>query len=355
MKTTHVLGIMSGTSLDGIDIADIYFSYSNKWNFKLGHCETIPYPQQWVEKLKKSHTLSIPELELVNKEYTEYLAQVINTFILKNKISNLDAVCSHGHTVLHEPQNKYTLQIGNLPRLAKLIQQKVVCDFRVQDVLLGGQGAPLVPIGDQLLFSNYDFCLNLGGFANISFLHNNNRIAFDNCPVNTVLNQYAEKLDAPYDYNGDFARQGVLNTKLLEKLNHLPYYKKQPPKSLGIEWVSNHITPILNQYSIPPKDILHTFTTHVAQCISKDIIRYTTKTDYNILITGGGAYNGFLIEILQKNIKVPIILPHPNIIEFKEALIFGLLGVLKLNNQINTLSSVTGANQNHSSGNVFNY
>jgi len=357
MKNFHVLGIMSGTSLDGIDIAEIYFNYSDKWKFELGCCKTIPYSTAWVQRLKTAFTFSKEELAKLDVEYTSYLASIIKTFITQNNIVKLDAVCSHGHTILHDPKNQYTLQIGNLPTIAKLIKQKVVCDFRVQDVDLGGQGAPLVPIGDELLFPEYDFCLNLGGFANISFKQNGKRIAFDNCPVNTVLNAYAQKLGTAYDNNGNFARQGILNPELLYKLNNLSYYKKSPPKSLGIEWVETTISSILNQFNaLNPKDILHTFSTHIAAIIAQDINLYTpTTTTSKLLITGGGAYNSFLIDKLNELTTLSIEIPEPNIIEFKEALIFGLLGVLKLKNHINILASVTGSTKDHSSGKVFLY
>jgi len=355
MKKYYVLGVMSGTSLDGIDIAEITFKHTNKWAFRLGVCNTIPYSKIWIKKLKKAHTKSKKELKLLDVAYTNYLSKIINNFIQKHNIKNLDAICSHGHTILHEPQNGYTLQIGNLPDLAKLTQQNVVCNFRVQDVQLGGQGAPLVPIGDQLLFPDYKYCLNLGGFANISFQHKKNRIAFDNCPVNTVLNYYAQLLGKPYDNNGNFAKAGNLNTKLLRELNQLDYYKKKTPKSLGIEWVNSTIFPLLNTYSINPKDVLHTFSIHVATIIANDLNTYKSQPNFKLLITGGGAYNNFLIEKITELTDIIITIPDPKTIEFKEALIFGLLGVLKLNNNINTLSSVTGATNNHSAGNVFVY
>ena len=355
MKTHKVLGVMSGTSLDGIDIAEIQFNYATSWSFELKTCETIAYSDIWIAKLKNAHTNSKEALEQLNEAYTEYLAQCINTFITKHKIENLDAVCSHGHTILHEPQNNYTLQIGNLVTLSQLIQQNVVCDFRVQDVQLGGQGAPLVPIGDQLLFSNYDVCLNLGGFANISLQQDDKRIAFDNCPVNTVLNYYAQQLGKPFDYNGDFSRKGNLNKPLLAHLNELEYYKKAPPKSLGIEWVASKIIPLINSYSLSPEDCLHTFSVHVAQIITQDIVKYTQKENPTVLVTGGGAYNSFMIAQLNEYSNINFEIPAPKVIEFKEALIFGLLGVLKLNNSINVLSSVTGSIKNHSSGKVFLY
>src|SRR5690606_24737193 len=223
--TYQILGVMSGTSLDGIDLAFVSFTKEDKWNFAIHHAETIPYPPEWKKRLSRGIELDPEKLQELDEDYTEYLAKVITNFIDKNQIGELDAVCSHGHTIKHEPHNGLTLQIGNLPELAEFTGYTVVCDFRVQDVALGGQGAPLVPVGDELLFSEYTYCLNLGGFANVSSSIEENRIAYDICAVNTVLNHYAEKLGMEYDNNGDVARTGRLNPELLEKLEALPFYK----------------------------------------------------------------------------------------------------------------------------------
>ena len=195
---------MSGTSLDGVDLAHIKFEINNsKWSYEIYECDTISYSNEIISKLKNGINFSKSELSDLNIEYTNILGDIILEFISNNSISNLDAVCSHGHTILHQPQNGFTLQIGNLPEIANIIKQKIVCDFRVQDVELGGQGAPLVPIGDKILFSEYDYCLNLGGFSNISFEENNQRIAFDISPVNTVLNFYANSFGLEYDDKGE--------------------------------------------------------------------------------------------------------------------------------------------------------
>jgi anhydro-N-acetylmuramic acid kinase len=195
----NVIGVMSGTSLDGVDLSHIKFHLeNNKWSFEILESETIGYSQSWINQLKLAVDFSETELEKLNQDYTKLLASIISTFIKKHTIENLDAVCSHGHTILHQPQNGFTLQIGNLPEISTLIHQTVVCDFRVQDVKLGGQGAPLVPIGDRILFSDYDYCINLGGFSNVSFEQNGKRIAFDISPVNTVLNFYANQLGLNY-------------------------------------------------------------------------------------------------------------------------------------------------------------
>lgn len=347
----HIIGVMSGTSLDGIDLAQLYFSIdTGKWSFKIMNCETITYPQNWLDKLKIATTFSNKELENLNIDYTRFLGETIRDFIKKYQIVDIDAVSSHGHTILHQPKNGITLQIGNLPEIATFIEEKVVCDFRVQDVKLGGQGAPLVPIGDRYLFSEFELCLNLGGFSNVSFEQNNKRIAFDILPVNTVLNFYANQLGLEYDDKGKIAKSGKLDIELLSQLNELAYYKKQFPKSLGFEFVKETILPLMENTKCSLPDKLHTFIEHIAQQTHLSLSSRSGK----ILITGGGAYNEYLIQRFHFYLqKLEIIIPNKQIIEYKEALLFGFLGVLKLRNEINVLSSVTGATQDHSSGKIF--
>ena len=347
-ETYNVIGVMSGTSLDGIDLAHIHFSIvDGKWSFKILEAETVSYDTKWLNKLKVAVDFPEDELKKLNEDYTILLANIIKSFIEKHNLKNLDAVCSHGHTILHQPQNGFTLQIGNLPEIAKLIGQIVVCDFRVQDVQLGGQGAPLVPIGDRILFSDYDYCLNLGGFSNISFEQNGNRIAFDISPVNTVLNFYSNKLGLDYDDKGKIARSAKANVDLLDELNALDYYKKTFPKSLGFEFVKETILPMIELHKIPIEDKMFTFTEHIAFQIAFAL----PKKEGKLFVTGGGAYNEFLIERIQNWLPdIEIIIPDKKTIEFKEALIFALLGVLKLRDETNVLASVTGAKNDHSSG-----
>jgi len=343
-----VVGVMSGTSLDGIDLAHIVFTvHDEQWDFEICESETIAYSIDWLNKLKTAINLSNAALANLNHDYTQLLATTINGFINKHQLTNLDAVCSHGHTILHQPQNGFTLQIGNLPTIATLTQNTVVCDFRVQDVQLGGQGAPLVPIGDQILFAEYDYCMNLGGFSNISFVEKKHRVAFDISPVNTVLNHYANGLGFDYDDKGMISRSGNCYPDLLKELNSLPFYQKNYPKSLGFEFVKETILPLTESYNIPIADKLNSFTKHIAIQIATALPSKKGK----LLITGGGAYNDFLIEMIQNQLpEMEIIIPDYKTLEFKEALIFGLLGVLKLRNEINVLSSVTGAKFDHSSG-----
>lgn len=349
-ESYHIIGVMSGTSLDGIDLAEINFTKNKTWQFQILKATTTPYSEKWLSKLKNLTQKAIKDLQQIDVDYTNYLAEVITTFIKKNNIKNIDAVCSHGHTALHQPEQKLTYQIGNLPELAKKINQNVVCDFREQDVKLGGQGAPLVPIGDQLLFSDYDYCINLGGFANVSTKINNQRIAFDICPVNIVLNKYVQQLGFDYDDKGHLASEGKINQQLLKQLNALDFYKKLYPKSLGLEWVEQQIFPLIDQYDLTIKDVLRTMVEHVAQQIAKIT---SQKVNASVLLTGGGTYNDFLVERIKALTNNKIVIPSKEIIEFKEALIFGFLGVLKLREENNCLASVTGANKDHSSGNIF--
>jgi len=345
-----VLGIMSGTSLDGVDIAWLHFIKEAKWEFKILKAETIAYDVSWKNKLSSALKLSPIEIMELDEEYTEYLAELIIEFIQKNKVEELDAVCSHGHTIKHEPENGLTLQIGNLPHLAELVGEMVICDFRVQDVALGGQGAPLVPIGDELLFSEYTYCLNLGGFANISSKKAGKRIAYDICAVNTVLNLYAEKLGYDYDKAGKIARSGKLNSDLYKKMEELPFYKMAFPKSLGIEWVNASVLPILKDFEKDIPSIMHTYCQHIASEIAKNI---KNDPEVEVLVTGGGAFNDFLIDLLQQKTTAKIAIPASEIINFKEAVIFGFLGVQKIREEVNVLSSVTGAKHDHCAGLVF--
>lgn len=345
----HIIGVMSGTSLDGIDLAEIVFTYSEeKWNFEIRASETVPYSSFWKDELREAINYSREKLERLDFKYTEKLSEEISKFVKKHNILEIDAICSHGHTILHRPEKGVTYQIGNLPRLSKMLGQTVVCDFRVQDVELGGQGAPLVPIGDRLLFSEYDYCLNLGGFANCSFEKNGQRIAFDICPVNIVLNTYAEKFGKDFDEGGKLAASGKLDEALLNKLNSLSFYSEKPPKSLGLEWVQSTIFPLLDASNISSEAILRTFTEHIAMQLASQFPPNTS-----VFITGGGAYNSFLIERLKNLAAVEVIIPSPEIVEYKEALIFGLLGVMKLRGEVNCLASVTGASRDHSSGKIY--
>lgn len=343
-----VIGAMSGTSLDGLDLACCEFEFANgKWNFLIHDTTTIPYNSTWFDKLKNAPTLSGEALIQLHAEYGRYIGLQINKFIGETGFKP-DVIGSHGHTVFHQPEKHFTFQIGNGADIAATTKIITVADFRTGDVALGGQGAPLVPIGDRLLFSDFDSCLNLGGFANISYEKNNQRIALDICPVNIILNYFAEKSGFPFDKNGNMGRKGNINIELLKKLSAIKFYHQKPPKSLGREWIDEVFKPILNSFMCNEEDKIFTVYEHIAEQIST-----SSHPNKNVLITGGGAYNLFLIELLQKKSKAQIVLPDSKIINYKEALIFAFLGVLKIRGEINCLSSVTGASKDSSTGVVF--
>jgi len=346
----NVIGVMSGTSLDGIDLCWVKFSIKDVWSYKILATETNIYSLQMKSRLEQASNLSPNKLKKLDEYYTNYLANTICNFIKQNNIKNLDAVCSHGHTVRHEPEKGATFQIGNLPSIANFVKETIVCDFRSQDVALGGQGAPLVPVGDELLFSDFDFCINLGGFANISFKNIEKRIAFDICPVNTVLNFYSNFLGCEFDEGGKLSSEGSINFSLLNLLNSIEFYQRKSPKSLGIEWVREEIFPIIAKFSLDPKSILRTFVEHISIQISDVLKRNNLK---NGLFTGGAVFNSFLVKRISYNLGRKIILQEVELINYKEALIFALLGVLRLRGEANCLSSVTGASHDHSSGKIY--
>ena len=347
----HALGLMSGTSLDGLDICHASFQKDGlgQWQFKILNASTFPYTEVWENRLLNATQLSAEELYELNSEYGFYLGEKANEFIKEYSLKNIDLIASHGHTVFHQPQKKFTVQIGDGRAIKLLTKLPVVYDFRSQDVLMGGNGAPLVPIGDELLFSEYDACLNLGGFSNISLKRDGKRLAFDICPVNIILNDLALKLGKKYDENGDLARSGIIDYELLNQLNQIDFYQEKAPKSLGIEWINSQVLPLIKNQK--PENLLATFTEHSAVQVAKILEEFDIK---NVLITGGGTYNSYLIEKIKAKTKTEIQIPAREIIEYKEALIFAFMGVLRSLNLNNVLSSTTGSLKDHSSGLVIN-
>ena len=341
---------MSGTSLDGVDLAHCTFHEINgKYTFTLGSCDTIPYPESWLNRLKELPQASAMEYAETHVAYGRYIGQLIENFIDTNQLS-ADFVASHGHTIFHNPDKLYTAQIGDGAAISIVCGLPVVCDFRSSDVAANGQGAPLVPIGDELLFPEYDYCLNLGGFANISTNKNGKRIAFDISPTNIILNYIANKVGKPFDEDGKLAASGKTDTELLTKLNGLDFYKKEPPKSLGREWVETHIIPILDKSTLSLQYIAHTFCQHIAMQIAACIEKGKGK---KMLITGGGAFNAFLIEKIRETTDIKLIIPDTKTINYKEALVFAFLGLLRMQTFPNCLSSVTGATQDVIGGAVY--
>ncbi len=341
-----IIGCMSGTSLDGLDLIYAEFNkFNNRISFNIHASEMLPYSQEMIQFLKAADKLPALRFVELEKDLSLFYVDSIQYFIKKYQIKELDYIASHGQTIFHQPDKGFTYQMGNGLLMAQQLQVPVVYDFRSLDVFYGGQGAPLVPIGDELLFSDYDYCLNLGGFSNLSFRKNEKRIAFDICPVNIVINELSQKLGKPYDESGLLARKGSVIPGLLEQLNALDYYRQTAPKSLGKEWVDKHIFPLF-QAETELYDVLRTFYEHVAFQIGQVLKDSSSKT----LVTGGGAYNLFLMERIRSYSESEVIIPKNQIIDFKEALIFALLAYLRVRNEVNILSSVTGASQDSSSG-----
>jgi anhydro-N-acetylmuramic acid kinase len=351
-----ILGLMSGTSLDGLDIAACRFKStgSGKLQFEIVAASSIPYDQNLRSALEQAFYLSPKELEGLSYSYGAFIAEQIKDFCKNHEILP-DLISSHGHTVHHRPSDKVSLQIGDGRTIREITGIPTVCNFRIQDVLKGGQGAPLVPIGDELLFSAFDYCLNLGGFANISWKSEDRRLACDIVPCNMVLNKLANRMNFPYDDHGNLASAGMVQDQLLDEWNQLEYYHLPFPKSLGREWFLESFEPIWNNYPLDIKDLLRTATEHISDQLANFIRKIETGTKAKILLTGGGAYNDFLIKRLSQ--KLPghfeLVVPSGVIIDFKEALIFGLLGYLRKLGMVNTLSSVTGAYEDHCSGEYF--
>ncbi len=347
------IGLMSGTSLDGLDICLCDFMEEHgKWTFSILHTETVAYSIEWQNKLSYNPSLSARHLLELDHDYGILLGEILLKFISQNdiKLSDITLIASHGHTFYHRPEQGFTFQLGNGPEIFAKFQIPVVCDFRRQDVALGGQGAPLVPIGDQLLFGKHEACLNFGGFANISFDKNMHRVAFDICPVNFVLNTFAKELGYDYDYQGLLASKGKLCSNLLSQLNELDFYQKAPPKSLGAEWVNECIFPIIEKADITVFDKLRTMAEHIAIQVSKVLNDQQIK---NCLITGGGAYNSYLIQLIRSKTNCLIHIPEKEIVEFKEAVIFAFMGLLRLQGKDNVIGNVTGASRSHSSGIIY--
>ncbi len=366
----YITGIMSGTSLDGLDIAHCAFERRNdQWQYEILAAETIDYPEHWQEKLRGAPGLDAPTCHKLHMEYGHYIGTVVGHFLKKNQARRNELIASHGHTVFHQPHKGYTLQIGHGAAIAASARCDTVSDFRSMDVALGGQGAPLVPPGDRHLFPGYSFCLNLGGFSNISFEQEGQRVAFDICPFNFVINALVRKAKISpgqykvqekyagqdghlqYDPDGHIAKTGKTDPQLLKALNKLAYYQQTGPKSLGEEWVLQHIFPLMQQSNLTLPDMLRTWYHHAAFQISKAV-----KTDKpgKILTTGGGAHNTFFLECLRRQLPeyINVHVPDPQTTEFKEALIFAFLGLLCKQRKVNCLASVTGAKQDSIGGNM---
>jgi anhydro-N-acetylmuramic acid kinase len=346
-KDITVIGLMSGTSLDGLDIALCSFRKEEKWHFMIIDAVTVSYDESLKQRLKDAGNMSAYDIIAFHKQYGGWTGQQVAKF-LKEKNINADLMASHGHTVFHEPANRLNLQIGDGAMIAATTGITTVSDFRTLDITLGGQGAPLIPVADRDLFSEYEACVNLGGFANVSLDHNGKRTAWDISPVNFVLNELSRKLGMDFDKNGETGRKGNIIPELFKALEKLNYYSLKAPKSLGAEWTEYNITPLLKHYEANPvENLMATFYEHISERISHDLNRYNVS---KALFTGGGAKNIYLMELIQQKFNGEVIIPDEIIIDFKEALGFAYLGLLRALELPNCLSSVTGAIRDSCSG-----
>ncbi|MES2566480.1 MAG: anhydro-N-acetylmuramic acid kinase [Bacteroidota bacterium] len=346
IKSTKILGLMSGTSMDGLDLALCDFSMKNNIvTFFVIATETIPYEQVWKDRLQNAFEATAEQYFKLHSLYGEFIAQVVNDFLNKQNLS-ADYISSHGHTVFHRPTLGFTTQIGCGATIAAQTGISTICDFRSLDVALKGQGAPLVPIGDRDLFHQYESCLNLGGIANISFTKNNITYAFDICIANMALNYLMELTGKHFDEGGNVAASGQCNDLLLQHLLKL----NTQQQSLGREWFEQNFLPILKKSSLSIPDQLASCVEYTAQKISKIFKDNDLKS---VLITGGGAYNTYLISRIKHHFNGDIEIPSDEIIQFKEAIIFAYLGYLRVNESINTLSSVTKAGSDSIGGCVY--
>jgi anhydro-N-acetylmuramic acid kinase len=347
-----VIGVMSGTSLDGLDIVLAIFQLRNNlWSFKIEEAKTEVYPETIVEQLKKGIRLTDSEIKDLDQTLGEFVGEAIK-LSMGEKLSQIDFIASHGHTIFHQPEKGITLQIGSGEFIHQITKTPVVNDFRSLDVSLGGQGAPLVPVGDRDLFHEFDFCLNLGGIANISTKQNEEMIAFDICPFNMVLNSLAERRGLSYDADGRLASQGQIIPQLLQQLQAIPYNNELGPKSLGAEDYEKNWKPLVELSKNSPEDLMCTYCEYAAIEIAK---AGSSVAEGSMLVTGGGAFHQHFIKRLKSHFRGQVIVPTEELISFKEALVFAYLGVLRVRDQPNCLSSVTGAKRNNSGGKLIGF
>lgn len=354
-KKFNILGLMSGSSLDGLDLAYCQFKMEGdniiSWN--LIQAETIPFSEQWKSRLANLPFQSAEIYAKTNIYFSHYLAELVLPFLSKNELVP-DFVASHGHTIFHNPDKMFTAQIGDGGALAAKLGLPVVSNFRTTDIALGGEGAPFAPIADHLLYKGYDAYLNLGGIANLTFVKNEQIRAHDVCAANQVLNFLANQIELSYDNRGIIAKSGQFNEALFNSLNKFPYYNKTGAKSLGNEWIRAHILPLFANIDIPIEDALATVCHHIAYQIKQACLRENEATKLKVLASGGGVFNTFLIDLIQQySPQLEIIIPKNQTIEFKEAILMALMGLLRWNEQVNVLSSTTGSTKDSISGSIY--
>ena len=351
----RAIGSMSGSSLDGLDIVFAEFQEnSGKWDHEIIHARCYPYSAEWKEKLKEAAFLNALDYQLLHAEYGHYIGRQINSFIAENNLQfKIALICSHGHTCFHAPAKKMAAQLGEGAAIAAETELPVVSDLRSLDVAFGGQGAPIVPIGEKLLMPGYDFFLNLGGIANLSF-NAEPYLAFDVCPANRVLNMLANEVGKEFDDRGEIAATGNTDIELLNLLNAQEYYQLSYPKSLPNDFGTDRLYPLIRGAGIELNDAMRTYVEHIVFQIKNAIHSLPFAMESGrLLATGGGAFNHFLIDRLKtelEKMKIEVIIPDPDRVKFKEATVMAFIGVLRWRQEYNVLSSVTGSSRNSIGG-----
>lgn len=341
----RVLGVMSGSSLDGLDLALCQLEeHGGRWSFSIVDARTDPYDANFRHRLLAAMPGSALDMARLHRDLGDRIGRSCTDFLAGRTV---DLIASHGHTLFHQPSEGLTVQIGCGARIAAITGRTTVCDFRTLDMALGGQGAPLVPLGEQLLFPEHKAFLNIGGICNLSLHHGDHVIGYDLCIGNQALNFLAEEAGMPYDMDGVLARSGEVDDGLLARLNALPFHQQPPPRSLGREWFEEDVRPLIADARMPLPRRMRTAVEHMAQQIGRAMRGHQGP----LLVSGGGAHNSFLVERIATH--VPVELPPPLVIDYKEALIFALLGVLRMRGEPTALASVTGARQGSSGGAVF--
>ncbi len=359
----RAIGLMSGSSLDGLDIVFAELEENRGiWHFNIHAAACYEYDNEWRHKLANAKNNNANEYFLLHAAYGKYLANCVNRFIDEHDLHHrVQLIASHGHTVFHDPANGVTTQLGCGATLAALTGINVVSDLRITDVALGGQGAPIVPMGEKLLFPGFNFYLNIGGIANISFQQEKEFIAFDICPANRVLNMLAQQAGKEFDEDGNLASAGELIMPLFEQLNSLGYYHQSAPKSLSNNFGTDVVYPLIQSFSTSTANALRTYTEHIAYQIQQAIQQITGgnnlfQTVSKMLVTGGGAFNKMLIKKINENVassNIEVIIAEDNIALYKEALIMALLGILRWREENTVIASVTGASRSSIGGAVW--
>ncbi|MFT5479531.1 MAG: anhydro-N-acetylmuramic acid kinase [Bacteroidia bacterium] len=354
MKTYKVVGVMSGTSMDGVDLAhcNLTLNENDQWSYVINKAETIAYDDLWRLRLSKLRNQNALNVYKTDRYFGEYIGRLVVDFLERHQL-DADLISSHGHTIFHQPDHNTTFQIGAGSAISATAGIPSVTNFRALDVAKGGEGAPVSGIGDQLLFSEYDMCLNLGGFANISAIKDGQPIAYDISPCNILLNRISREFGSEYDKDGEIAERGSIDYDLLGTLNNIPYYNQNPPKSLGREWINENFWFLVRESESSKEDRMKTLVDHIAEQIGKNIEDLAEiSNNAKVLVTGGGVYNKTLIDHIKTHTDAQIVIPNHQLVEFKEALIFALMGVLRIQNKPNILCSYTGADSDSVGGDL---